>query len=370
MARETAIKAGLALVGADLEVERDLCITIDEGMIVEISRGSSCPLDHIGGPDIVVTPQPGLAHTHSGDHAFPEYGVEEELSRLVAPPHGLKHKKLQATPQSRIEDAITEYYRLAWRYGVGLLIDFREGGGEGCSLSKRAVERTPEGLDVIVLGRPGPGFPDGCDGLGLSSPLDYDIDRLVELVRSLRPAFTHVAETRAARLQGDLERALEAGFDAVIHGTHLSDSDLELLAEKEVALILCPRSNLWHGLGIPPVREALSRLDLVGLGSDNASWMPPDPWREAEAAMLLARLKGPSGEWLADKILKSVYVVPYGIVGMRPKIVEEGAPANMLLFDASDTGILRAESVKYGLVKRIGRENIVARVDRGEVSFV
>ena len=370
MAKTRHIRTGLLLRGQGLAVEEDKCIHIQGDTIQSIEATATCPLDAAGSGEIVALPQPGLAHVHSGDHLFPEYGVDEELAKLVAPPNGLKHRLLARADAMRLEEAILEYYRMAWRLGNGLLIDFREGGGRGCLIAKRALEKAPPGIRVIVLGRPGPGFPHGCDGLGLSSPLDHAKDELLHLVESYRPAFTHVAETREAREKGDLELAIEAGFDAIVHGTHLSRGDLQRLREKGIGLVLCPRSNMWHGLGIPPVREALEIVGDVALGSDNAAWMPPNPWREAETALLLARLRGPTGEWLARRVLEALFISPYKLVGLRPRIIEEGWPARFLLYMASETGLTRSRSLLYGLVKRIFTGYLVGRVDDGELSLL
>ena len=370
MEGEFAVRAKLALVGDDLRVEKNICINVRDGIIESITSSASCRVNAFGGDSLIVTPQPALLHTHSADHSFTEYGVDRDLESLVAPPNGLKHRKLSELDKEAIIEGILEFYRLAWRYGVGLLADFREGGGVGCSLAKEAYKQAPDGLQIIVLGRPGPEFPRGCDGLGISSPLDHSLEELRSLTNMLRPALTHVAETREAREKGDLELAIEAGFDAIIHGTHLTEEDLMLIKTSRLGLVLCPRSNLWHGIGIPPVYEALKVLDRIGLGSDNAAWMTPNIWREIEIAVLIARSKGPVGEWLAKKILRGVFVESYKIMGSKPRIIEEGEPANFLVFNTADYGFERAESIYYALTKRLGGENLVARIDGGEISFL
>ncbi len=370
MGRRQYVQAGLALIGEDLEPRRNICIEIDNESITAIHTSASCPLERIGGSDIFALPQPGLGHVHSADHLFPEYGVDRNLKELVSPPTGLKHLLLERATEKGIIDAITRYYYLAWRQGLGLLVDFREGGGYGCFLAKKAMEKTPEGLDVVVLGRPGPEFPNWCDGLGLSSPLDYPITELRDLVGKYRPAMTHVAETPETRRMGDFELALDLGFDAVIHGTYLTREDLELLASTSMGLVICARSNLWHGLGIPPVREAFEEVPLVALGSDNAAWMTPSPWREAELALLLARLGGPTGDWLADKILRSLFITPYKLVGEVPRIIKEGYRARFLLYHMDSTGLLESKSIKYGIIKRILSGFIVGRLDDGNLSLL
>ncbi len=366
-----SVRVGLLVEGEELAPRRSACIHVSNGIIESIESTATCPTHAIGSDSLVALPQPGIAHAHSGDHLFPEAGFNMDLDSLVSPPDGLKHRLLAKAGFQELVEGILDYYTLAWKLGVGLLVDFREGGGLGCLAAKRALEAAPQGISVVVLGRPGPRFPEGCDGLGLSSPLDYDREEVERLASTLKPAMTHVAETPAVREAGDLEIALEAGFDALVHGTFLSKSDLERLAEEGVALIACPRSNMWHGLGLPPIFEALRLGVPLALGTDNAAWTTPNPWREAETALLVARAQGaPQGEWLAKKILEAVFIEPYRLVGERPRVIEEGKPARLLVAEAEGLGLGREHSVYYWLVKRIGGENLRARIDDGVVSWL
>ncbi len=363
-----SIRAGLALVGLELNVRFDVCVSVRDGFIESIEGYGSCSEDSLGSSSLALLPQPGNAHVHSADHAFPEYGVRMSLRDLVAPPHGLKHRLLESIPADELVKAIREFYRLSWRMGLGILFDFREGGGLGCILARRARELLPNGLRVVILGRPGPLWPEGCEGLGISSPLDYDVELLRDMVLKHRPAMAHVAEDPEARVAGDLERALEVRLDAIVHGTYLSGGDLEVLKEKGVALIMCPRSNMWHSIGIPPVAEALLRDVTVALGSDNAAWQTPDVWAEAQTALLIARAQGLKEEWVAKRLLEAIMVTPYRLANVKPPVIEEGGVAKMVVVDLEGTGVLGARDYYHAILKRVGSWNIVARVDGDSTS--
>jgi cytosine/adenosine deaminase-related metal-dependent hydrolase len=358
-----SVRAGLALIGSELSIRRDVCVFVRDGFVESIESYGSCSEDSFGGPSLALLPQPGNAHVHSADHAFPEYGITMGLRDLVAPPHGLKHRLLEATPGEELVRAIGEFYRLSWRMGLGVLIDFREGGGLGCMLARKARELLPGGLRVVILGRPGPMWPEGCEGLGVSSPLDYDVELLRELSLKYKPAMAHVAEDPEARVAGDLERALDAGLDAIVHGTHLSGSDLDVLRERGVALVMCPRSNMWHSIGVPPVAEALRRGVTLAFGSDNASWQTPDVWAEVQTALLIARAQGLKEEWAAVRLLEALMVTPYKLVGMRPPVIDEGGMAKMIVVNLEETGVLRARNYYYAIIKRVGPWNTIARID-------
>jgi cytosine/adenosine deaminase-related metal-dependent hydrolase len=361
---ELAIEAGLALVGEELEARRHVCIWIREGAVESIEGRATCPRHALGGSSVVVLPQPANAHVHSADFAFPEYATGLSLLEAVAPPGGVKHRLLASTPKARIREAIRTVYRFAWRAGTGLLVDFREGGGEGCMLARDAASSLPPGMDIVILGRPGPGWPKGCDGLGLSSPLDHEPGELPRLVEAHRPAVTHVAEHREAREAGDFELAVGAGFDAIVHGVYLTGEDLDILAEKGVPLVACTRSNAWHSLGLPPLAEAWRRGVVLALGTDNAGWFPPDPWREGEAAALVARLQGLRDE-AARLVLQALFIGGYLALGREPRILDEGRPAFMVVVEDAGLGILEALNPLWAIVKRIYVESIVGRVDGG-----
>lgn len=351
--------ASLALVGEELEVRREVCLHLSDGIIESIESWASCPQRRLGGASAVLVPQPVNAHVHSADHAFPEFGTSGELEELVAPPNGLKHRLLSSTPPERLVEAMAEAYRVASSAGTGLLIDFREGGGEGCLLARKAMEAIG-GMEVLLLGRPGPGWPRGCDGLGAPSPLYYE--DFEELARRHRPAMAHVAETREARIKGDLEAALRAGLDAVVHGTHLSDEDLAALADAGVGLIFCPSSNLWHSVGAPPVAKAIELGVRISLGTDNAAWSPPNVWLEARTALLLARLQGLKGERVAREVLRGIFVEGYRMVRRSPLIIEEGRPYRMALLWDEGLGMATALDPYSAIAKRAA----LARVERVE----
>ncbi len=113
----------------------------------------------------------------------------------------------------------------------------------------------------------------------------------------------HVAETRdeaqaLERQHGKTVPALLAGrgcFDGRVlaaHSVWLSDADLQLFAEHDVAVAHCPQSNAKLGAGVARLTDML-RLNLrVGLGTDGpASNNDLDLWEEMRLAPLLARLK-------------------------------------------------------------------------------
>jgi 5-methylthioadenosine/S-adenosylhomocysteine deaminase len=86
-------------------------------------------------------------------------------------------------------------------------------------------------------------------------------------------------------------------LDPSISAAHCVTVDAEeiaLLAEHDVAVVHCPRSNALLGCGIAPVRALLDAGVRVGLGTDSPASTPSfDVFEELRAAILLARAAAP-----------------------------------------------------------------------------
>jgi len=96
------------------------------------------------------------------------------------------------------------------------------------------------------------------------------------------PYLLHVAETRS-EVQESIEkhsrtpvgRLADLGLlgptTVAIHGVHLTDDDIELLARHEASVAHCPESQLKLASGFTPVPKLLEAGVKVGLGTDGAA---------------------------------------------------------------------------------------------------
>ncbi len=84
-------------------------------------------------------------------------------------------------------------------------------------------------------------------------------------------------------------------FDAptlAVHCVQTDEADAELLAEKQVAVAHCPKSNAKLGAGIAPVKMLRAKGVTVGLGTDSVvSNNAGDMFEEMRAALLFARAR-------------------------------------------------------------------------------
>jgi len=110
---------------------------------------------------------------------------------------------------------------------------------------------------------------------------------------------THISETRSEveKLRKETGRSPVEYLDEIkfldsdtiaVHCVILSDSDIKILAKRQVRIVHCPQSNLKLGSGVARIREMLDSGLLIGLGTDGpASNNTLDMFSEMKTASLL-----------------------------------------------------------------------------------
>ena len=166
--------------------------------------------------------------------------------------------------------------------GTTTFVDFREGGFKGIDLLKKATEGIP--IRKIVLGRHESFYDSNknssqlektaemilksCDGIGLSGfgEIDDEVAAIITEIcrKKSKLSSIHVAEYEELQMNSleltgetEVERALKAGFDLLVHVTSPLNDDLKLISETGTPIVSCPRSNGSLGVGIPPLKEML-----------------------------------------------------------------------------------------------------------------
>ena len=151
--------------------------------------------------------------------------------------------------------------------------------------------------------------PTGRTTIGIAAHSAYDLGvgpvaDLAELARSLDSTLhLHLAETReeSAVLEERFGRSITrilhdhevfTGRVLAAHCVWVGLSDIELMAQDDVAVAHCPVSNMKLGAGIAPLVDLRAAGVTVGYGTDGpASNDSLDLWEEVKIAPLLARTR-------------------------------------------------------------------------------
>lgn len=364
---EITLNLKYAILYSDFNIKENINITLDVEKGIISSIGSSTrgftekPLSFNG----IAIPGPINSHVHTADFVFAGSGLKHSISGLVKPKVGLKHKLLNSLTEAETIYSITLALKYMLSTGIAIAADFREGGLKGVKLARKALEKIR--FKLIILGRAKEQYDlellmQIADGIGLSSPLDYSAEHLYRMYiiakRENKTVSTHVSETEKDHSLGDFEYALKyLKPDFIIHGTHLTDEELRILAEKKIPLVICPRANTYFGVGIPNIAKALHNNVTLALGTDNTGWIIPNIWRELEYTFNLIRFFDRS---LADPktLLKMTTVNASRTLKLDSYgILEEGAKAYVTIIKCSPH-IVNSKNLLASLILRTDREDI------------
>ena len=187
----------------------------------------------------------------------------------------------------------------------------------------------------------------GMIGLHASFTLNNDtLSRAADLADDLKvPFHIHVAEGKAdvyeSKMRGyhsiaerlERFRILRPGTLA-IHGVHLQEEELDLILKNETYLIHNPESNMGNAVGFAPVKSALDKGIIVGLGTDGYTC---DMFESIKVANLLQKheLHDPQAGW--DEIFKISFLnnrhIAQRFFGQMLGTLKAGAAADIIVVD-------------------------------------
>ncbi|MGQ4555002.1 amidohydrolase family protein [Halobellus sp. GM3] len=331
------IVEGTVLRGPELDPIRGR-VVVEDGAIAAVEEAD------VYSDDIVV-PAFVNAHTHLGDSIAKEAGAGLSLDELVAPPDGLKHRLLRQASREETVAAMRRTLRLMGETGTAACIEFREGGVEGVEYMREAVADLP--IEPVILGRETEAAMHASAGFGASGARDGDFGRLRNATRDAGKLFgIHAGE----RDPHDINPALDLDPDFLVHMVHPEPLHYERLADHDIPVVVCPRSNLVTGVGVPPIRELAERTT-VALGTDNAMLNSPSMFREMEFAAKLADVP-------ASEALKMATVNGAEIAGLNCGVVEPGRDARLLVLDGDSDNLAGARDVVRAVVRRAGAADV------------
>jgi cytosine/adenosine deaminase-related metal-dependent hydrolase len=383
----SSICSKYALIGEDLELKQDVSIEInDNGTIsgLNYKNPEKSMISSESNQCYLLLPGFINSHTHVGDNFAKELGFNKELTDIVAPPFGLKHKLLRQTPRNVIIEGIKKAALEMLSNGITCFIDFREGGVDGVNLIKEALEQSS--LKCIIFGR----FMDeseidsifkSADGVGLSS-----YKRLTNLNKNIvneaknkyqKMIACHCAEKN--RIPDLIDKIFDDNLvDVIIHGTKFTKPDLDRIQKGMKSLVLCPRSNGYFGVGFPPVTEILKLKLPISLGTDNLMANNPDLFEEMRYLFRISRVLGSYTKDIqltSKELLKMVTINAAKNFQLEEDFgsISEGKLANFFAIDLKEPNYytlnLNQENILDVIVQRTRSTNIKRTYIRGEVAF-
>ncbi len=345
-------------------------VSVEDGIVVGVSR--QVPRDPLAKG--VVIPAFTNAHTHVAD-AVVRQELTGGLEEIVAPPRGLKHRVLASAKDDDLVDAMRATIQVMARTGVARFWDFREGGLAGLRLLLRAAIGEP--VAPLALGRPArieyrrdevDRILRVADGIGISSRLDWPADEVAKLAAHARRAGKVFATHCSERVREDIDAVLDLRPRFLVHMLEATDADLERCADAGVAIVSCPRSNVFFGK-VPDLPRFRQHGLTVLLGTDNAMVNSPSILREMEFAYKVSRLRGGLP---ARDVVEMALQGRKGLSGPPDAGVRIGEPADLVVLDIPRegdlyAGLLRAAETDIALVMlggRTWRRKPVVRVPR------
>ncbi|QIB74985.1 amidohydrolase family protein [Halogeometricum borinquense] len=331
------IVEGTILTGRDFEPVQGR-VVVEDGEITAIEEAD---VDNSN----VILPAFVNAHTHIGDSIAKEAGAGLSLDELVAPPDGLKHRLLRAASHAEKVEAMRRSLRLMQSTGTATCLEFREGGVDGVEAIREAADELA--IDPVVLGRETAAAMRESDGFGASGARDSEFGELRAETQEAGKLFgIHAGE----RDPHDVDPALDLDPEFVVHMVHPEPEHLDRIEAEDVPIVVCPRSNLVTGVGVPPVRDLLDRTT-VALGTDNVMLNSPSMFREME---FVSKLTDAS----ATEILRMATLNGAEIAGLNYGVIEPGREAKLLVLDGDSDNLAGAQDLVRAVVRRAGQADV------------
>ncbi|WP_255198298.1 amidohydrolase [Halorarius litoreus] len=138
----------------------------------------------------------------------------------------------------------------------------------------------------------------------------------------------------------------------VAHGVHLDESEIDLLAERDTAVVHCPASNMKLASGMAPVQQLLDAGVTVGLGTDGAaSNNDLDMFDEMRDAAMIGKLAADDASAVpAEAVIEMATKGSADALGLPVGRIEPGAPADLAVVDLEAAHLTPAHDLVSHLV--------------------
>ncbi|MFP8952091.1 amidohydrolase family protein [Natrialbaceae archaeon A-arb3/5] len=329
---------GTILRGREFEPVEGRLVVGDDGRIEAVEKES------VDSSDIIL-PAFVNAHTHIGDSIAKEAGGGLSLEELVAPPDGLKHRLLRDASRDELVDAMDRSLRFMQQSGTAACLDFREGDVAGVDMLRDAASGLE--IDALAFARGSADAMEAGDGFGASGANDASFDRERQATREAgKPFGIHAGEVD----ESDINPALDLDPDFLVHVVHPQPIHLERIADSQVPIVVCPRSNLVTDVGLSPYSELAERTTLA-LGTDNVMLNSPSMFREMAVLSKFSDLS-------AREILRMATINGAELADLEYGLVEPDREARLLVLDGDSHNLTGARDPVRAVVRRAGVDDV------------
>ena len=157
------------------------------------------------------------------------------------------------------------------------------------------------------------------------------------------------------------------------HCVQVDEEEIALLAEHDVAVAHCPRSNAVLGCGIAPLRELLAAGVRVGIGTDSPASTPSiDMFEELRTSVYAARARERRGDaLLAPEALELATLGSARALGLDAELgsLTPGKRADLTVLSLAGSPYLPWEDPAAGVVFGGAPHRVLLTVVDGEIRY-
>ncbi len=213
---------------------------------------------------------------------------------------------------------------------------------------------------------------------------EEDVDNISRLVHKYKvPFFTHCSETREEvekcyekRGMSPVEYFNSKGlFDyggAIYHGVWLSDYDIKILKQKNVAVVINASSNAKLASGVANVEKLKANGITLCIGTDGAaSNNSLDMFKEMTLIYSLAKLTNMNPEaGNPIDILKMATVNGARVLGLNDcDVIAEGKLADIMLLDLNQPNMQPMHNIVKNIVYAGNKSNVYMTMINGKIVY-
>ncbi len=307
-------------------------VVVEDGRIEAVEETATEATD-------IVLPAFVNAHTHIGDSVATEAAVGLSLDEAVAPPNSEKHRRLAAASHADLVAAMRRTLRYMAQTGTAAHLDFRESGESGAEALREAASETA--TDAFIFGSGPASVLEIADGYGASGANDDEFDDERAAAREANKPFAiHAGEPDAT----DIHPALDLEPDLLVHMVHATDEHLDRVADQEIPVVACPRTNAVLDVGRPPLSDLLDHTT-VALGTDNVMLNGPSMFREMAYAA--------TNFDVSDReVLRMATTAGAEIADLDCGVIEPGRRAALLVLDGDSNNLAGTVDPVSAVVRR------------------